>query len=540
MKKSRTVMVRDFLLRYRYIYMANRILTKEVIMKASPKNGDAVTFVYEPATIDEELFGNVYIIAWIKKGAPHLEFLPNLIASIIRREFYKSGKSDVKSRFELVLKKANAALEDVGKNNARIADEAHFSVLNLAGTRVQFSKFGNMSAFLARGGEITNMSTKFKPRAKRELFSAVVSGDILPGDRLLFGTGPVFDLFSEKGIVKLGGLPLDEQAEIITALYQKHVSDASLPSQAAVLLEIEEAKQTSVLVSKFNFGAKKVVPETKANRKKIPWRTHIRKIGIGIAFITVFAGIGTGLHRYNAGIEVLTEFSKKISQATPADLKQNREMIAMMSGIQADAARLISSWYLTDVAHTVFTEANLQMGHLGGLHQETPKWWSNAKTHALAFTPSFIFDDASSVLVFGDTLASYLVIDKKTGAGSFIFPPADAFHIERMFARDGDFYFVNDSTQSAYVWFKKENEFAPVQKTLKNILATPSVQNRRETQNAVYAVENNRIIKKDKNRESKEIFLLGHIQNSVDVAVSETENRIFILTPESIFVFPHI
>ena len=65
------------------------ISTKELILKQAKHKGGTETFVYEPSNIEEEPLGNLYIIGWMKNGQKDLAFVPNLIASLMKREFYK-------------------------------------------------------------------------------------------------------------------------------------------------------------------------------------------------------------------------------------------------------------------------------------------------------------------------------------------------------------------------------------------------------------------------------------------------------------------
>src|SRR3989339_2074568 len=124
--------------------------TKELILKQGKEGGGTETFVYEPSNIEEERLGNLYIIGRLENRKSEFEFLPNLVASVIKREFYKLDDADTEIHFENALQKANATLRDIGKANEGVLDDAHFCVVNITGETIRLSKFGNIVTFLYR------------------------------------------------------------------------------------------------------------------------------------------------------------------------------------------------------------------------------------------------------------------------------------------------------------------------------------------------------------------------------------------------------
>ena len=147
-----------------------RIGTKELILKQDKEGGGTETFVYEPANIEEERLGNLYIIGRLENRKSEFEFLPNLVASVIKREFYKLDENPAEAHFENALKKANATLHDIGKANEGVLEDAHFCVINIAGEAIRLSKFGNIITFLYRENEVVDMAKKYKHKSTRELF----------------------------------------------------------------------------------------------------------------------------------------------------------------------------------------------------------------------------------------------------------------------------------------------------------------------------------------------------------------------------------
>src|SRR3989344_2610315 len=109
------------------------ISTKELILKQAKHKGGTETFVYEPSNIEEEPLGNLYIIGWMKNGQKDLAFVPNLIASLMKREFYKQNGEPAEVLFESALKKANSALSDIAASTANLSDVLGLCIINIAG-----------------------------------------------------------------------------------------------------------------------------------------------------------------------------------------------------------------------------------------------------------------------------------------------------------------------------------------------------------------------------------------------------------------------
>src|SRR3989344_7621059 len=214
------------------------ISTKELILKQAKHKGGTETFVYEPSNIEEEPLGNLYIIGWMKNGSASakasadkqndLAFVPNLIASLMKRELYKQNSEPAEVLFESALKKANAALSDIAASTANLGDVLGLCVINIAGEKIRFAQTSPTKALLWRDNGIIDISHRDKEKGRRDFFTSVVAGDIFSGDNIIFGTAGMFDLFSDAGIKKIGLLKQMEQAEIITGLYQKNAKEAGL------------------------------------------------------------------------------------------------------------------------------------------------------------------------------------------------------------------------------------------------------------------------------------------------------------------------
>ncbi len=550
-----------------------RIGTKELILKQDKEGGGTETFVYEPANIEEERLGNLYIIGRLENRKSEFEFLPNLVASVIKREFYKLDENPAEAHFENALKKANATLHDIGKANEGVLEDAHFCAVNIAGETIRLSKFGNIATLLWRADEIVDMAKKYKRQDKRELFSAVITGDVALDDKFIFGTGKAMDLFSEKGIAKLFALPLDEQADIISKIYQKNAKEIPLPAQALILLTIASAKTTwlpfgkkTETKMKVALGARKHftgviarirgIPRTVASARAFSARgmpknviaflrvpLHKRNTLIFFVLAMLFAGGGSGYAFFRTQLAVVNAIQVKILTADETTSENKQEALAMLSEARDGALRALPSFFLGSVAQKLLYEIEVKTNLLYGIHIIPPVYVGEIPTSAVRFKPRFIFDTADTVYIFGSTPATLYTISKHTRNGAYTFlpsAPAD-FEIEKMFMRDGELYMVDDTKRMALVFSPADTSLTEVKKTLPSVLAVRASQNTRTQNDASYALEGgNKIIKTPAQKDGMpEKYLLGALNGVIDFTPSFDLKEIYLLTARAVFSLPH-
>lgn len=549
-----------------------KIDTKELILKQGKEDGGTETFVYEPSNIEEERFGNLYIIGRLENRKSEFEFLPNLIASVIKREFYKLDERAAEFHFENALKKANATLHDIGKANEGVLEDAHFCAVNITGETIRLSKFGTIATLLWRAHEIVDVAKKYKRQNKKELFSTVITGDVALDDKFIFGTGKAIDLFSEKGIAKLFMLPLDEQADIISRIYQKNAQEIPLPAQALVLLNVRSAKTTWLpfgkkIETKINItiDPKKHAANVAARIKNIARalavfpavlfrrvRTsiaafsrsslHIRNTLIVCALAIAFAAGGSGYAFFRTQRSVVTAIQKKIIAADETSAGNTEPAMTMLREAQNDTLHIIPSFFLGPLAQKLFSEIEVKINRLNGIHLASSIYIGGISTSSIQFQPLFIFDDADVIYVFGNTPATIYKISKRTKIGSYTFllqVPRD-FKIDRMFMDAHEVYMVHDQRKSALLFSPADMTLTEVKKTLPRILAVHASQNVRVSGDAAYSLEGgNTIIKTPKQKSGiREKYLLGGLGGIIDFTLSFDQKEIYILTAQAVFSLP--
>lgn len=552
------------------------------MLKQNKRSTGTETFVYEPSYIEEESLGNLYVIGWLKNHRRDLDFMPNLLASISRREFYKLNGGNAETNFENALKKANTSLAEIVKTNTNAAEDIGICIVNISGDNIRFARIGNIATLLFRDGRITDMSKLSKKSAnstqkaenKKGVFSSVVSGIIYPGDKFMFATEKIIDLFSEKGIVKLFGLNLDNQAEIITEIYQKNQREIPIADQAVILLEVKEQKNPSYLSipksiknriaaadavamnERFAFfrrlrSSAEKIRQAKENlasiRLKIKeaainLRPHEKNIGILSAAVAGIILLGFGYFSVNAKIEMVKDINSALINSEKIAKNDKNQAIDTLRRAQDIAINMFSNVYLAGTANRLFQEINKKINKFNGVYIDPPAPLAAINANALKFSPQFIFDNADLVYIFGETADMYYKVNKLNKNWAFGFLSGGdnikLFLVKSAYQNNENIYFTGNLNKSAYVLNLETQELKKTTK-INREAANKAKQNFRLNSQFEYYIseDGNKIIRRDlENIENKLTFLLGNnLGNITDFTVSNNANEIFILTNNKIW-----
>lgn len=151
-------------------------------ISGSPKNGDSSTLL---TTNGKKYF---YMISQIQSDDSSLDYIPNLIATFIKRELEENPGQE--QLFEKSLKKTNKLIEDLLKENGSL--KLDFGVAFIDKGKVAVSKIGKakMLAYRVKTGDVfdvfENAAKSGKPQASNRRFSNIVSGEIKKGDKFFF------------------------------------------------------------------------------------------------------------------------------------------------------------------------------------------------------------------------------------------------------------------------------------------------------------------------------------------------------------------
>jgi hypothetical protein len=245
---------------------------REIIFQDPKAKKDSVcgVFSYEAMNIEDARLGNLYLIGKIsnvpKNKYKNSDFLLNLLASAIKREFYSNHQRTSMEALESALQSANIYLSDfVKKGHNEWIGNLHFVCLCFYGNNIHVAQTGNMVVQLFRNGTLSNISKKFQNQEKPEpikTFSNLASGKIEHGDKIIAATYDISDILSLQKTKELISYQTTDK------LYHYIKDNLSVPSLACLILEagIQSPQEPE---KKEVFETEKVAIEITFNFKKI-------------------------------------------------------------------------------------------------------------------------------------------------------------------------------------------------------------------------------------------------------------------------------
>ncbi|MDD3607280.1 MAG: PP2C family serine/threonine-protein phosphatase [Candidatus Moranbacteria bacterium] len=145
----------------------------------------------------EKKLGKIFGIIQTLDFSENSEYLPNLLAQIIKKEFYRFPKEGAEQCLENALHKANLALSDLAQNEIiQWIGKLDAVICVISGNELFISKAGNGRAFLVREKkfiEIIQSETAEKsPPHPIKTFSEIILGKINTNDKIIVTTNDVF------------------------------------------------------------------------------------------------------------------------------------------------------------------------------------------------------------------------------------------------------------------------------------------------------------------------------------------------------------
>lgn len=218
---------------------------KEIVFSNEEEKSFCDIFVYEPENIEEKLLGNLYIIGEVVNLPENSSYIVNLLASIIKKEFYSNKKRSTLESLEASLNKANSTLSEITeRGNVAWIGNLNMTCAAHRHRELHLSQTGKIKTLLARNGQIKdigkNINSEEKPHPFRT-FANIASGELEINDLVLFATPGLFDILSME---KIRQLSYSADFEEITNDIQEAVSrENNLNTIAALLVNMESKKE---------------------------------------------------------------------------------------------------------------------------------------------------------------------------------------------------------------------------------------------------------------------------------------------------------
>lgn len=172
--------------------------SKEIAIKGNSKEGHTDVFAYDFYDDDSKRkLGGLYIVSNVKRdsdlaidtdkqdNSPDIAYVTNLVASLAKREYYSKPDISSQDAFSATLKKINDVVEEFFKNKAL---KVNIGIFAITGEQILISKLGKFKIILGRNSRtidiLNNIDLFSKDPAEEKGFSGVVSGKVVPGDKL--------------------------------------------------------------------------------------------------------------------------------------------------------------------------------------------------------------------------------------------------------------------------------------------------------------------------------------------------------------------
>ena len=148
------------------------------------------------------LFGIIQVLDYSEQS----EYIPNLLTSVIKKEFYSQPKRTTEESFEAALKKANLALADLAEHDiVNWNNKLHAMVGVFNNNTLYFTQVGNASIFLGRENKLLNLSENNPSPAPHPIktFQDVVVGEISNRDKIIFAGPTIYNVFKFNDLIRL-------------------------------------------------------------------------------------------------------------------------------------------------------------------------------------------------------------------------------------------------------------------------------------------------------------------------------------------------
>lgn len=162
----------------------------------------ATTFVYSPENIEQQALGTLFGIIKIDDISESSSYIVNLLTSVIKKEYFSNTRRSAEESLEASLRKANLALAELVRHGSKSwAGKISFACGSLEKNMLHFSCLGNAFIFLIRHSQIAEISKDLEDEKDSEThplktFSNISSGKLEQGDKLIFTSGELTEIFS--------------------------------------------------------------------------------------------------------------------------------------------------------------------------------------------------------------------------------------------------------------------------------------------------------------------------------------------------------
>lgn len=201
-------------------------ILQDVFVSTNPLTAPfGMVFVYAPENFEQQKLGTFFGIIKISDSSANSSYVANLLASVMKKEFFFRPDRPTFESLEGALKKANLALAEIARQGSvQWIGKISFAGGALEKNNLHFSKLGDTSILLLRGGMIADIGAEMDSHPEEasdhplKTFLDISSGKLEKNDCLIFTTNDLLEIFSLEEIRQnFDRFSRDEFPEIITA-----------------------------------------------------------------------------------------------------------------------------------------------------------------------------------------------------------------------------------------------------------------------------------------------------------------------------------
>ncbi len=159
-------------------------------------------FVFRPENFDEQKLGTIFGAIKLDDTSRESSYVVNLLTSVIKKEFFSKSSRFSEESFEVAMRKANLALAELARHGSLAwSGNLNFVCGALERNNLHFASLGNVSVYLLRSNQIAEISRDLEEKKDEEThplktFSNISSGKLEKGDKVIFTTGDLNEIFS--------------------------------------------------------------------------------------------------------------------------------------------------------------------------------------------------------------------------------------------------------------------------------------------------------------------------------------------------------
>ena len=159
--------------------------TREIVLQGKPEDGQADVFSYNYEGSSSNNLGSLFIVGHVQPATEDTSYMINLVSSLAKREYYAQPDTLSKDSFSKTLKKINEVLQDFFRDKDT---KINIGIFTVAGENIFISRLGKFKIVLARNNEnidiLNNINLFNKEHIQEKEFSNIISGKIMPGDKI--------------------------------------------------------------------------------------------------------------------------------------------------------------------------------------------------------------------------------------------------------------------------------------------------------------------------------------------------------------------